>query len=98
MRTLDTNDWLLLNSMIYRIYTMNSINEMRENFLEQLKMLIDFDSADFHLAAPDGTNTLVNPVFLNCEDDLSAIYDELDYTDTLRTSRNELVCASKWHK
>lgn len=91
MRTLDTNDWLLLNSMIYRIYTMNSINEMRENFLEQLKMLIDFDSADFHLAAPDGTNTLVNPVFLNCEDDLSAIYDELDYSRGILYSGKTLI-------
>ena len=54
MRTLDTNDWILLNSIIYKIYTMSNIDEMREQFLEQMKMLIDYDSADFLLASPDG--------------------------------------------
>ena len=29
MRTLDTNDWIFLNSIIYKIYTMNNIDEMR---------------------------------------------------------------------
>ncbi len=59
MRTLDTNDWIFLNSIIYKIYTMNNIDEMREQFLEQMKMLIDYDSADFLLASPDGENKLV---------------------------------------
>ena len=60
MRTLDTNDWILLNSIIYKIYTMSNIDEMREQFLEQMKMLIDYDSADFLLASPDGENKLVS--------------------------------------
>ncbi len=91
MRTLDTNDWLLLNSIIYRIYTMSSIDDMRTNFLEQIKMLIDFDSADFHLASPDGENKLVNPVFLNCDEDLSAVYDELDYSRGILYSGKMLI-------
>ena len=74
MRTLETNDWLLLNSIIYKIYTMNNISDMREQFLEQIKMLIDFDSADFHLASPTGENKLVSPVLFNCEEDLSVAY------------------------
>ena len=28
MRTMDTNDWMLLNSIIYKIYTMNNIDDM----------------------------------------------------------------------
>ena len=47
MRAFETNDWLLLNSMIYRIYTTEDFETMRQQFLEQLKMVIDFDSADF---------------------------------------------------
>jgi len=80
MRTLETNDWILLNNIIYKIYTMSDINEMREQFLDQMKMLIDYDSADFHLASPDGENRLVSPVLYNCEEDLSMIYEEIDYS------------------
>ncbi len=80
MRTLETNDWILLNNIIYKIYTVSDITHMREQFLDQMKMLIDFDSADFHLASPDGENRLVSPVQYNCEEDLSAEYDEIDYS------------------
>ena len=65
MRTLETNDWILLNNIIYKIYTVSDITEMREQFLDQMKMLIDYDSADFHLASPDGENRLVSPVLYN---------------------------------
>lgn len=91
MRTLETNDWLLLNSIIYKIYTMPDIDEMRMQILEQLKMLIDFDSADFHLAAVDGTNRLDNPVLYNCESDLSAVYAELDYNRGILYSGKTLI-------
>ena len=80
MRTLETNDWILLNNIIYKIYTVNNITEMREQFLDQMKILIDYDSADFHLASPDGENRLVSPVLYNCEEDLSMIYEEIDYS------------------
>ena len=80
MRTLETNDWILLNNIIYKIYTVSDITEMREQFLDQMKMLIDYDSADFHLASPDGENRLVSPVLYNCEEDLSMVYEEIDYS------------------
>ena len=80
MRTLETNDWIFLNNIIYKIYTVSDITEMREQFLDQMKMLIDYDSADFHLASPDGENRLVSPVLYNCEEDLSMVYEEIDYS------------------
>ncbi len=91
MRTLDTNDWILLNSIIYKIYTMANIDEMREQFLEQMKMLIDYDSADFHLASPDGANKLVSPVLFNCEEDMSMVYDEIDYSRGILYSGKMLI-------
>jgi len=91
MRTLDTNDWILLNSIIYKIYTMESIDEMRSRFLEQMKMLIDFDSADFHLASPDGENKLISPVLLNCDEDLSMAYNEIDYSRGILYSGKTLI-------
>ena len=51
MRHLDTNDWLMMNGMIYKIYTMEDEKKMRQDFLEQLKLLIDFDAADFYLSS-----------------------------------------------
>ena len=47
MKTLETNDWMILNSIIYKIYTTEDADIMREQFLEQMKMVLDFDSADF---------------------------------------------------
>ena len=91
MRTLDTNDWIFLNSIIYKIYTMNNIDDMRTQFLEQMKMLIDYDSADFLLASPDGENKLVSPVLFNCEEDMSIAYDEIDYSRGILYSGKTLI-------
>jgi len=91
MRTLETNDWILLNSIIYKIYTMNNMDDMRTQFLEQMKMLIDFDSADFHLASPNGEEKLTAPVLFNCEEDMSAAYDELDYSRGILYSGKTLI-------
>ncbi|MGN0438927.1 MAG: helix-turn-helix transcriptional regulator [Lachnospiraceae bacterium] len=91
MRTLETNDWIMLNSMIYKIYTMEDFNQMRSQFLEQIKMLVDFDSADFYLAATDGEEKLANPVFYNCEEDLSEVYDGIDYSRGILYSGKSLI-------
>lgn len=82
---------MLLNSIIYKIYTISSIDEMRRQFLEQMKMLIDFDSADFLLASPDGKNKLVSPVLFNCEEDMSIAYDEIDYSRGILYSGKTLI-------
>ena len=91
MRTLETNDWILLNSIIYKIYTMENLNEMRKQFLEQMKMLIDFDSADFYLAAKDGDKKLTAPVFYNCDEDMSETYDKIDYSRGILYSGKMLI-------
>lgn len=90
MKTLDTNDWLVLNSIIYKIYTTEDEKEMRTLFLEQLKMLIDFDAADFYLAADNSESGLVDPVAYNC-DCVSGEYDELDYSRGILYSGKSMV-------
>ena len=62
MNTLQTNDWLILNSIIYEIYTTADFDQMRRKFLEQMKMLVDFDSADFYLASSGEEYHLKAPV------------------------------------
>ncbi|MDO4284124.1 MAG: LuxR C-terminal-related transcriptional regulator [Eubacteriales bacterium] len=50
MRGLERNDWMVLNAIIYKIYTTEDSVQMRREFLEQLRMVLDFDAADFLLA------------------------------------------------
>lgn len=93
MKTLDTNDWLVLNSIIYKIYTVEDEKKMRIAFLEQLKMIIDFDAADFYLSKDEGVNGetgLVNPVAYNC-DCVSGDYDALDYSRGILYSGKSMV-------
>ena len=79
MKNFETNDWLVLNSIIYKIYTTNDFDEMRRQFLEQIKTVIDFDSADFYLASVKEVERLEQPVYFNCDEDLSDIYESIDF-------------------
>ena len=91
MNTLQTNDWLILNSIIYEIYTTADFDGMRKKFLEQMKMLVDFDSADFYLAAADGEHKLTAPVMYHCDEDLSDVYDTIDYGRGILYSGKSIV-------
>ena len=81
MERLKTSDWLVLNNIIYKIYTTNNLTEMRQNFLEQMKQVINFDAADFYLAKTNCKEGLSMPVFLNCKENYC---DRLDYEDYSR--------------
>lgn len=91
MTTLQTNDWLILNSIIYKIYTTKDIKEMRKNFLEQMRMVLDFNAADFYLAAKDGRDKLSDPVTYQCDESLSDLYDNLDYSRGIMYSGKSIV-------
>lgn len=90
MRNLEANDWLTLNSIIYNIYTTEEPAEMRRHFIEQMKMMIDFDSADFYLAdCSDEQLRLTSPVCFNC-DTAGVISEELPSycSDIIRSGRS----------
>lgn len=91
MKTLETNDWVILNSIIYKIYTTEEPRTMREQLLEQMKLVLDFDSADFYLASQDGKKRLAAPVMYNCEDDRAAVYEESGYSRGIMHSGKSLV-------
>jgi len=91
MRKLETNDWIFLNSMIYKIYTTENFDEMRRVLLEQLKMVIDYDSADFFLASKEEGHLLSNPITYNCDVDLSGMYENLDYSRGIMLSGKTLI-------
>lgn len=79
MKQLETNDWMVLNRIIYTIYTTEDLTAMREKFLEQMRLVIDFDSADFYLAGGGKEDGLAAPVTYNCDDERLMRYDETEY-------------------
>ncbi len=91
MRKLETNDWIILNNIIYKIYTTECFDEMRYELLEQLKTVVDFDSADFYMAFEGEGKLLCDPVTYNCNMDLSEMYEDLDYSRGILTSGKMLI-------
>lgn len=78
MKMLETNDWMILNNIIYKLYTTEDGWTMRRQLLEQMKMVLDFDSADFYLVADKERSRLTEPVMYNCVEnpDIPACYEE----------------------
>lgn len=90
MKQMNTSDWIVLNTIILKIYTTKDFRAMRSSLLEQLKMVLDFDSADFFLA-DRGKSGLVDPVTYNCDGVYPQTYDELDYSRGIMYSGKSLV-------
>lgn len=91
MRALENNDWMILNNIIYKIYTTDDLKTMRQQLLEQMKMVLDFDSADFYLAAGDGKKKLTDPVTYNCEEQPYADYAQAEYHQEMMDNGKSLV-------
>lgn len=89
------NDWIVLNHIIYQIHSMEDLTRMRELLMEQLHILMDYDSADFCLSSPDGMNKLVEPVFHNESPIIEDIYMDnlyaLDYAKGLLISGKNMI-------
>ncbi len=95
MKTFGTNDWIVLNHIIYRIHSMDNLDQMRSVLLEQLRSLIRYDSADFFLASEDGKGELVHPVFYNADAELGSRYMknffDIDYSKGLLQSGKSII-------
>lgn len=91
MIRLETNDWLVLNNIIYQIYTTEDEIIMRQNLLEQLKMLIDFDSADFFVTGKGHDGELVRPVLYHCDNRHVELYQQIDYSRGIMFTGKSMV-------
>lgn len=91
VKQLNTSDWIVLNNIIYKIYTTEDFRGMRSGLLEQLKMVLDFDSADFFLASHGESPGLIDPVTYNCDGVSPQMYDQLDYSRGIMYSGKSLV-------
>ena len=91
MKKMETNDWIMLNNIIYKIYTTENFDDMRYEILDQLKMVLDYDSADFYMASREEGKLLCDPVTYNCDMDLSEMYEDLDYSRGIVASGKMLI-------
>ena len=91
MKKMETTDWIMLNNIIYKIYTTENFDDMRYEILDQLKMVLDFDSADFYMASREEGKLLCDPVTYNCDMDLSEMYEDLDYSRGIVASGKMLI-------
>jgi DNA-binding CsgD family transcriptional regulator len=91
MKKMETNDWMILNNIIYKIYTTENFEDMRRELLEQLKMVLDFDSADFYMASREEGKLLCNPATYNCDVDLSEMYEDIDYSRGIMAGGKMLI-------
>lgn len=84
MRTLETNDWMILSNIIYQMNATKDSKKMRENFLVQMKLILDFDSADFYIVTDKNSHNLTEPVYYNYTakpgENYMDKYDGIDYS------------------
>lgn len=91
MKALEINYWMALNTVIYEIYTTENLTEMRKKFIEGIKTIVDFDSADFYLSTTDGQNNLTEPVFYNCKSEETQYFEDLDYSKGIMYGNESIV-------
>lgn len=87
MRTLEVNDWIILNRIIYKIYSSQNMTDMRQQLLEQLKIVIDFDCADFYIEYEDEREN-GNLITYNCDPDIKRIKYDID-------NNRKIICCGK---
>lgn len=90
MKGIETNNWIVLNTIIYDIYTIKDFDKMRYVFLDKLKMLLEYDAADFYLSNQQ-YNAIEKGIFYNCEDTQSQLYEDLDYSKGIEYSGKSMV-------
>lgn len=82
---------MILNNLIYKIHTDPDFTHMQKELLEQLRMILDYDSADFYLSEGDGKTALISQVTYNCRFDLSKQFESLDYSKGIMNSGKCIV-------
>lgn len=94
MRTVAANNWSVLNNIIYKIYTTEDAEQMRAYFLEQMKMVLDFDSAEFYLTDLQNDQKFIDGVQYNCDVDGGSVFLEMLSKSTVTFQGKSIVFRS----
>lgn len=81
---LEKNDLILLNEIIYKIYSIEAFDEMRLAVLNLLRPMISYRMASFYLASNQREHLLCDPVAVNISPEklqkYTDEYEDIDYT------------------
>ena len=94
MGRLETNDWIVLNDIIFLIYSTKNTEEMQEKFLQRIRSVIEYDAADFCLSDENNENRLSKAVAVGINSSTAIQYDDIDYNRDIRYSGRSLVYRS----
>lgn len=91
MDHIENNDFMILNNIIYKIHTNHDFNQMRHELLEQINMIVDFNSADFSLSEENGTCHLSQQISYHCTSSFSKVFEDLDYSQGILAGGKSMV-------
>ncbi len=87
MKQLENNQWMLINNIVFQINSIEDLTEMRKNFLNLMKLILNFDCADFYMASHLDSHELIEPVYYNYypkgNENYMERYDGIDYSKGL---------------
>lgn len=92
---LSENNWHILNQIIYDIYSSDNPHHMRKKFLENIKLLITYDKANFFVTDTlNDDHFITDPVSIGLEesayDDYYTFFEKFDYNNWMyATAQNE---------
>ncbi len=85
MGYLEKNDISILNSIIYQIYSIHELDDMRLSFLKSVRLLIPYECCNFYLADKDSEHLIKNPVAVNFPmDALTEYLEKIEDEDPTR--------------
>lgn len=92
---LEVNDWIIINSITYKIHAIEDFDEMRYVIMKQLGDLIDFDSSSFYVVANKKDKELGRPVGIDyaAEDmqDYLKVFKDVDYSKGLMSTGKNIT-------
>lgn len=91
MGRLETNDWIILNNIIYDIYTTRNTEDMQKKFLDRIAAVIDYDGADFCIASKEDGVMIADAVAVGLDSQTALRYDDIDYSRDIMYSGRSLV-------
>ncbi|MGM9677073.1 MAG: LuxR C-terminal-related transcriptional regulator [Butyricicoccus sp.] len=89
MHIQEANDWVIFNNITYQIHQISDFAEMCRNFLEQMRLLMDFDGAVFYYSSETELPQLRHAVCYEYPEAVAKDY--LEHYQTLDFSRGLLM-------
>lgn len=92
---LDTNRWMVLNSITYKIHAIEVFDKMRLEVMRQMGFLFDFDSASFYTVVSKENAQLGRPVGINYSlqgmNDYLQVFKNIDYSKGLMATGKNIA-------